>query len=73
MPKKDYITTQDFTKEELLNEIRERWKKVQSFPIPSNVSKHALARDLALAKGFDLSKLNKISKTNELDSKQREF
>jgi len=53
---------------ELILECENRWKQVQKFPIPSNISKYSLARDLALAKGFDISKLSQ--KTNE---GQREF
>ena len=56
------------SEKELSDECKKRWKSVQSFPIPSNVSRYSLARDLALAKGFDIGKHN--NKTNE---GQREF
>lgn len=58
------------TEKELLAEIDKRWQEVQSFPVPSKISRHALARDLALAKGFDISKNINRQKDQEA---QREF
>lgn len=58
--------------EELLKEEQKRWGVVQKFPLPSNVSKHSLARDLALAKGYIVSNANsKNNKSAEIS--QREF
>ena len=55
---------------ELVAEINKRWQEVMAFPVPSKISKHALARDLALAKGFDI-----VPRTTSQKSQgsQREF
>ena len=59
------------TEKEIKLEIDRRWKDVLDLPVPSNISKHALARDLALAKGFDISK-KPVSASKQTES-QREF
>lgn len=59
------------TEKEIKLEIEKRWRSVMELPVPSNISKHALARDLALAKGFDISK--KSGSSIKQSESQREF
>lgn len=58
------------SEKELVAEIAKRWNEVMKFPVPSNISRHALARDLALAKGFAVSQKTTTAKNEEI---QREF
>ena len=65
----------ELSKSELLDEMNRRWKEVQMFPIPSKVSRYALARDMAFAKGYDTGKADKIfsEHTSCGDESQREM
>jgi len=58
--------------EELLKEEQKRWDIVQKSPLPSNVSKHSLARDLALAKGYIVSNANSTN-NKSAEMPEREF
>jgi len=39
-------------KDALIDECKRRRNEAFSFPVPSNISKYSLAKDLAFAKGF---------------------
>lgn len=56
------------SKEALLDERDRRWKAVQEMPLPSRISKYALARDMALAKGYDVREADQ-----NINESRREF
>lgn len=65
---KDGERLNNLTKKDLLMECKNRWREVEELPVPSKISRYALARDLAFAKGY-------VSSEEETQSKedQREF
>ena len=60
----------ELPKDALLDERDRRWSEVEELPVPSNISKYALARDMALAKGYDTREADKYMPKEET---QREF
>ncbi len=49
---KDAEHLDSLPKDALLDECKRRRSEAFSFPVPSNISKYSLAKDLAFAKGF---------------------